>query len=366
MAEVALEGVSKAFSGTVHAVKDFSLSIAHGEFAVLLGPSGCGKTTCLRLIAGLERADRGNVKIGGRIVNDVPPQKRDVAVVFQSYALYPHMTVAQNMAFGLKMHGVPSSEIQTQVQESSRMLGLDDLLGRYPSQLSGGQRQRVALGRAIVRHPAVFLLDEPLSNLDAQLRAEMRVELLKLQHRLEGTFVFVTHDQVEAMTMASTIGVMRNGVLQQKGTPRQIYERPANMFVAGFIGSPKMNFIPGTLTVRGTEIVVDTAAFAGSLPARLPGARSHGSDGRVILGIRPEHVTVIGATSGPGSVEMTVEVVEMLGGQQFVYGTIAINQVLWVSVDPKHRVAVGDRIRLYLPPEAMHFFDPASGDRLDA
>lgn len=365
MAEVGLENVSKSFSGSVQAVRDLTLKIPHGEFAVLLGPSGCGKTTCLRLIAGLERADVGAITIGGKVVNDVPPQKRDVAVVFQSYALYPHMTVAQNMAFGLRMRGVPSAEIQKQVIESSRMLGLEELLGRYPSQLSGGQRQRVALGRAIVRHPAVFLLDEPLSNLDAQLRAEMRVELLKLQHRLEGTFVFVTHDQVEAMTMASTIGVMRNGVLQQKGTPREIYEKPSNMFVAGFIGSPRMNFIPGVVSHRGVEIGVSTDAFSLVLPARLPGVQNLMVDGRVLLGIRPEHILVNQGGSGSSSIEMGVEVVEMLGGQQFIYGTIANNQVLWVSVDPKFRVSIGDRLKLSLPFDAMHFFDPANGGRLD-
>ena len=257
MAELELRSVTKVFSGTRRVVDDVSIVIPDGAFAVLVGPSGCGKSTTLRAVAGLEKIDAGEILIGGRRVNDVSPQRRDVAFVFQNYALYPHMTVAENMGFGLRMRHVPSREIKERVAETGRDLGIEPLLSRYPMQLSGGERQRVALGRAIVRDPAVFLLDEPLSNLDAQLRSEMRLGLSRIQRRLGATFVFVTHDQVEAMTLADVLAVMREGVLQQVGTPDDVYARPANTFVASFIGSPRMNLLEGV--VEGDRLALSGA-----------------------------------------------------------------------------------------------------------
>jgi ABC-type sugar transport system ATPase subunit len=283
-------------------------------------------------------------------VNDVPPQRRDVAFVFQNYALYPHMTVAANMAFGLRMRRVARTRIRERVLETSRVLGLEELLDRYPAQLSGGERQRVALGRAIVRDPAVFLLDEPLSNLDAQLRGDMRLELVRIQRRLEATFVFVTHDQVEAMTLADVLAVMRRGVLQQLGPPEEIYARPANTFVAGFIGSPRMNFVEG-------EIVAG-AFTAGALRVPLPFA--DGVGGRVLCGLRPEHIRLDPA----GPLELAVEVVEPLGAQTFVYGSAGPGVALVAGVDPALRPQPGERLRLSIAPEHLHLFDPQSGERL--
>jgi multiple sugar transport system ATP-binding protein len=365
LADVALQNVSKTYPGNVKAVNDVTLHVPNGQFAVLLGPSGCGKTTALRLIAGLERADKGEIIIGGKVVNSVPPQRRNVAVVFQSYALYPHMTVAQNMGFGLKMRGMPSADIRKQVVETSRLLGLESLLDRYPGQLSGGQRQRVALGRAIVRHPAVFLLDEPLSNLDAQLRADMRVELSNLQRRLGATFVFVTHDQIEAMTLADVMAVMRDGVLQQNGSPLEIYEKPANIFVAGFIGSPKMNLIPCTVVRQDREIILNTDAFALSIPNHLPGLEAGMHNGNIILGFRPEHCRVCSSAESGPAIDMTVDLIEMLGGQKFVYGT-AGSQRLTVCVDPRDKPEIGERLKLLFDLEQLHFFDQQTGNRLES
>ncbi len=366
MADVALKHVTKLFPGNVKAVDDVTLDIAHGEFAVLVGPSGCGKSTTLRLIAGLEQPDAGEILIGGEVVNDVPPQRRNVSVVFQSYALYPHMTVAQNMGFGLRMRGLPSPAIGKQVLETSRLLGLEELLDRFPSQLSGGQRQRVALGRAIVREPAVFLLDEPLSNLDAQLRAETRVEILKLQRRLEGTFVFVTHDQVEATTLAQVIAVMRDGAIQQIGSPRDVYEKPANLFVAGFIGSPRMNFIPGSIVCQGGETLLETDVCILSIPERLPGLGTTTTGGRIIVGIRPGDIQASASEGAAPTAEMTVEVVEMLGSRQFViYGSAGNGkQQLGVGVDARICPKVGDRVGLSFSVEDVHLFDAETHDRL--
>src|SRR5712691_1671120 len=282
MASVAYNHVTKRYGPEALVVKDLSLQILDTEFMVLVGPSGSGKSTALRMLAGLEEISDGEIKIGDRIVNEVPARERDIAMVFQSYALYPHMSVYDNMAFGLKMRGTPKSEIQTKVSEASKILGLDNFLKRKPRQLSGGQRQRVALGRAIVRNPQVFLLDEPLSNLDAQLRVETRVNLQKLHKDLNATFIYVTHDQVEAMTMGDRIAVMKEGILQQVASPREIYDDPVNMYVAGFIGSPKMNFIP--VTVSGTT--ARASGFTLQLP-KAPGIE------RGILGIRPEDLTEI-------------------------------------------------------------------------
>jgi ABC-type sugar transport system ATPase subunit len=353
MAELGLREVTRVFRNGVRAVDGVSLDIADGRFAVLVGPSGCGKSTTLRMVAGLEPVDAGEVLIGGRRVNDDPPQRRNIAFVFQNYALYPHMTVAANLGFGLRMRRVPRSEIRERVRETSRILGLEHLLDRYPAQLSGGERQRVALGRATVRDPSVFLLDEPLSNLDAQLRSEMRVELVKIQRRLEATFVFVTHDQVEAMTLADVLAVMRAGVLQQVGPPEEIYAQPANTFVAGFIGSPKMNLISGTIA-DGRDGPVFSA---GSL--RLPLPSVGGLPESIVVGLRPEHMRV----DPEGEIDLRLDVVESLGSQKFVYGS-ADGVDLGAAIDPRLHPREGERLRLSIASGALHLFDALTGARL--
>src|SRR2546430_5506956 len=315
MASVTYEHVTKRYQADTAAISDLSLQIRDTEFMVLVGPSGCGKSTALRMLAGLEEITDGEIKIGDRVVNNVPARERDIAMVFQSYALYPHMSVYDNMAFGLKMRRVPKGEIETKVKETSTILGLDNFLERKPRQLSGGQRQLVALGRAIVRKPEVFLLDEPLSNLDAQLRVETRINLQKLHKDLETTFIYVTHDQVEAMTMGDRIAVMKDGILQQVASPREIYDDPTNMYVAGFIGSPKMNFIPVTVSGKTAR----ASGFTMELP-KAPGIE------RGILGIRPEDLTEIPHEGFP-KIEMKVEVVEVLGSDQFLYGKVGSDEV---------------------------------------
>ncbi len=360
MAEIELRDVTKIYTrGEAPAVRDLSLRIPDGQFVVVLGPSGCGKSTTLRLIAGLEKANAGEIRIGGELVDGVPPQERDTAFVFQNYALYPHMTVARNIGFPLKMRKVPVAEIRKRIEEVGWTLGLERLLERYPGQLSGGERQRVALGRAIVRQPAAFLLDEPLSNLDAQLRAEVRVELAQLQRQLEATFVFVTHDQVEAMTLADLMAVIREGVLQQTGTPEEIYRYPANRFVASFIGSPRMNFIDATIVSRNGTTVIEAGDVSwplGSLavPDNLP-------DGRVVVGIRPEHFKV----SASGSLGMSVELVEPLGSQTFIYGKVGNGLPLTVGVDPVDHPQTGEYVQLFADEEHVHFFHPETGDRIN-
>jgi ABC-type sugar transport system ATPase subunit len=361
MAAIELQGVSKTFvRGAAQAVRDLSLAVPDGSYAVLLGPSGCGKSTTLRMIAGLEEPDTGTIRIGDRVVNGVPPQRRDTAFVFQNYALYPHMTAAQNMGFPLRMRGVASAEIRRQIEEVGHVLGLGNLLNRYPGQLSGGERQRVALGRAIVRQPAAFLLDEPLSNLDAQLRTEMRVELAQLQRRLGATFVFVTHDQVEAMTLADLIAVMNRGVLQQTGTPDVVYRRPANRFVAGFIGSPQMNFVEGVLQSSDGGSMLQAGGL--SLPAGSLQPEVETPDRRVVLGVRPEHVRL----ASDGSLGMTVELVEHLGSQTFIFGEAGGGHHLTVAADPDHPPKVGERVALELDPHHLHLFHPETGQRLPA
>jgi len=344
MASVTYEHVTKRFGTDTVAVADLNLNIKDTEFMVLVGPSGCGKTTALRMLAGLEEISEGDIKIGERVVNDVPARERDIAMVFQSYALYPHMSVYDNMAFGLKMRGVKRGEIDKQVHEAAKILGLDPLLKRKPRQLSGGQRQRVALGRAIVRHPQVFLLDEPLSNLDAALRVETRINLQKLHNRLEATFIYVTHDQVEAMTMGDRIAVMKDGALQQCASPREIYDHPVNMYVAGFIGSPKMNFIP--VTVSGKK--VKASGFEVELPQTTDVSKG-------VLGIRPEDLDEHPREGGP-QIDMKIEVVEVLGSDQFLYGTVG-NDSLIARVDPNLKAAPGDHIRLGLNMRRLHLFD---------
>jgi multiple sugar transport system ATP-binding protein len=345
MASVTYEGVTKRFTAATAAVNNLNLEIRDTEFMVLVGPSGCGKSTALRMLAGLEDITEGSIKIGDRIVNDTPPRDRDVAMVFQSYALYPHMTVYDNLAFGLKMRGTPKPEIVRRVTNAAKVLELDGLLARKPRQLSGGQRQRVALGRAIVREPKVFLLDEPLSNLDAKLRVQTRIELHKQHQALKATFIYVTHDQVEAMTMGDRIAVMKDGVLQQVAPPREIYDHPANMYVAAFIGSPTMNMIPVTIDGK--------TAKASGFEVELPQAVSVS---KAVLGIRPEALTER-SLEGNQMLDLKVEVVEVLGSDQYLFGTIGGDSIT-ARVDPNINVAPGDRIRLSLDTRRLHVFDP--------
>ena len=349
MASVTYENVSKRYAGGgTLAVNNLSLEIKDTEFMVLVGPSGCGKTTALRMLAGLEEITEGEIKIGDLVVNDMPPRDRDVAMVFQSYALYPHMSVYDNMGFGLKMRGIDRAEIDRRVTKAAGILELSDLLKRKPRHLSGGQRQRVALGRAIVREPQAFLLDEPLSNLDAKLRVQTRIELQKQHRLLHATFIYVTHDQVEAMTMGDRIAVMFNGVLQQVAPPREIYDNPANLFVAGFIGIPTMNFIP--VTVQGKT--AKASGFDIEL-GRAPGVE------KGILGIRPEAMTELPHADHPG-LDMKVEVSEILGPDQFLYGQVG-GDAITARVDPQLKVEPGDRIRLGVDPRRLHLFEPTSG-----
>ncbi len=344
MASVTYENVSKKYAGDTLAVDDLSLHIKDTEFMVLVGPSGCGKSTALRMLAGLEDITEGAIKIGDRIVNDLPPRDRDIAMVFQSYALYPHMSVFDNMAFGLKMRGTPRADIERRVTDAARILELEPLLKRKPRQLSGGQRQRVALGRAIVREPQVFLLDEPLSNLDAKLRVQTRLELQKQHRSLQATFIYVTHDQVEAMTMGDRIAVMKDGVLQQVAPPREIYDNPANMYVAGFIGSPNMNFIPVTINGKTAK----ASGFEIELPTA-PGIE------KGVLGIRPEALTEH-PREGHAGLDLKVEVVEVLGADQYLYGTVG-GDTITARVDPDLKVTAGDRIRLGIDDRRFHLFD---------
>ncbi|HEY8347784.1 MAG TPA: sn-glycerol-3-phosphate ABC transporter ATP-binding protein UgpC [Symbiobacteriaceae bacterium] len=357
MAQVSLRHVYKNF-GEVKVVKDFTLDIADQEFIVFVGPSGCGKSTTLRMIAGLEEITSGEIYIDGRLVNHVAPKDRDIAMVFQNYALYPHMNVYENMAFGLKLRKLPKHEIDKRVKEAAEMLGLSHLLGRKPKELSGGQRQRVALGRAIVRNPKVFLMDEPLSNLDAKLRLQMRTELSKLQRRLQTTTIYVTHDQVEAMTMGDRIVVMRDGVIQQVAPPQELYDKPANLFVAGFIGSPAMNFLKGHLSEDATTF--HTKTFSVRLPEALAAAARPYANKEMILGVRPEDVEADPAALDrfPGArVPARVEVVEPLGSEIYLYLSSGENQ-LTARVDPGMRFRPDDQITLAINTERVHLFDP--------
>lgn len=355
MARVVLDHVSKTYSGGVQAVHPLDLAIAHGEFAVLVGPSGCGKSTTLRMIAGLEEVTAGTITIGDRVVNDIEPRDRNIAMVFQSYALYPHMTVRENLAFGLKMRRLPKAEVGRKVGEAARILGIDELLERKPRALSGGQRQRVALGRALIRDPDVFLFDEPLSNLDAKMRVQMRTEIARIHHRLGATMVYVTHDQTEAMTLGQRIVVMKDGRVQQTAPPLELYERPANRFVAGFIGSPAMNFLPGRL-VRSDGLALHLDGSDSVV--RLPDAyrpRAAVVDTQVVLGVRPEHV-VLADADRPAGLRSTVQVVESLGNETLLYFQTA-DQPLVVRC-PGHPGAVVDQVLdLALLPEHIHLFD---------
>lgn len=365
MANVTYEHVFKRF-GDVVAVNDLDIEIEDKEFLVLLGPSGCGKTTTLRLLAGLEEPTEGNLYIGDRLVNDVPPKDRDIAMVFQSYALYPHMSVYDNMAFGLKLRKTPRADIERRVKETADMLGIGDLLARKPKQLSGGQRQRVAVGRAIVREPQVFLMDEPLSNLDAKLRVNARAQLSKLHQRLGTTWIYVTHDQTEAMTMGTRIAVQKDGVLQQMGTPQDLYSRPNNLFVAGFIGSPAMNFFDVVLISRDGEMYAKEESFELKVPPEKRDALAGYVGKEVILGIRPEDIhdsEFAPSLKSPCDMKAKVDVTEMMGNEVFLY-LVTGEKSFVARVDPRTKARVGDEITVVVNMGNMHIFDPQTEETI--
>jgi multiple sugar transport system ATP-binding protein len=369
MARVAFDRVTKVYPGPIVAVDDLSVGVDDGEFLILVGPSGCGKSTALRMVAGLEKISRGSITIDGTVVNDVPPRDRDIAMVFQNYALYPHMTVEKNLAFGLRQHRTGRDEVRRRVDEISRMLGIEDLLRRRPGQLSGGQRQRVAMGRALVRQPDVFLLDEPLSNLDAKLRVEMRAELRRLQDRIGVTTIYVTHDQVEAMTLGDRIAVLSGGVLQQVGSPQDVYDEPDNVFVAGFIGSPAMNLLKGRVEAG----CVTAGEFAMNGMA--------GADGEVVVGFRPESLRPVGEAHDGPRLEVAVDVVEPLGDEVLVHGSVRAEQAgpkaeaddttlladtdgratVTLRLPPRERPRPGSRLSMTVAPEDVRLFDAVTG-----
>jgi len=361
MASVTFRNVYKRF-GDVIAVNNLNLEVGDKEFLVLVGPSGCGKTTALRCLAGLEEISEGEILIGDRVVNDVAPKDRDIAMVFQSYALYPHLSVYDNMAFGLKLRKVPKDEIRRRVYEAADILGIRDYLDRKPRQLSGGQRQRVAVGRAIVREPKVFLFDEPLSNLDAKLRVAMRAEISKLHQRLQTTFIYVTHDQTEAMTMATRIAVINKGILQQLDTPQNLYDKPNNLFVAGFIGSPAMNFFPGKLRKQDGKLLVDTGDFVVTIPPnRAQPYEAHvGKD--IIFGIRPENVHDVDFVPPNIDVEkvtVKVDVTELMGNEIFLYLVSGKNTFV-ARVDPRSKLRIGQQTQVAFDMDNFHIFDAAT------
>ncbi len=358
MASVTYEHVTKRF-GDVVAVNDLNIEIADKEFLVFVGPSGCGKSTSLRMLAGLEEITEGNIYIGDRLVNDVPPKDRDIAMVFQSYALYPHMSVYDNMAFGLKLRKTPKQEIDRRVKEAAQILGIENLLDRKPKQLSGGQRQRVAVGRAIVREPNVFLMDEPLSNLDAKLRVQARAEISKLHQRLETTFIYVTHDQVEAMTMGTRIAVLKDGILQQIDTPQTLYDMPANVFVAGFIGSPSMNFFDARLVERDGKVAVDCKDFVLTVPDDRDAVYRPYVGKDVIFGVRPEDThdpEYAPPNIKSAIVEAMVDVTELMGNEVIVYLVTDHAQFLG-RFDPRTSARVGNTIPVAINMDRMHIFD---------
>jgi len=366
MAQVIFEHVTKRFD-TVVALEDLNLEIHDGEFLVLVGPSGCGKSTALRCLAGLEEITSGKISIGERDVTQVPPKDRDIAMVFQAYALYPHMSVRDNLAFGLKLHHTPHDVINQRVNQTAEMLGLMPLLDRKPKALSGGQRQRVALGRAIVREPQVFLMDEPLSNLDAKLRVQTRAEIIKLQERLGTTTVYVTHDQVEAMTMGHRIAVMNAGVIQQLDTPQNLYDRPANMFVATFIGSPAMNVFPAEIVKEsdGLKLVFEENKLA--IPPDRTGTLESEIGEKVIAGIRPEHLTLKDGVvpEGDTTIQMPVDLVEPLGSETLVHLRAPGGELIVARIDPSAHVRTGDRLDLVVDPSRIYVFDATTEQALN-
>ena len=374
MAGIVLSGVTKAFPGGAVAVSSLDLEVADGEFLVLVGPSGSGKTTVLRMVGGLEEATSGEIRIGGRDVTGLAPRERDIAMVFQTYALSPHMTVFQNMAFGLKLRKAPAAEIRRRVDETAALLGLSDLLDRKPRALSGGQRQRVAMGRAIVREPAAFLMDEPLSNLDAKLRVQMRAEISRLHHRLRTTTLYVTHDQTEAITMADRVAVMCDGRLQQLDAPAVLYDDPVNLFVAGFIGSPAMNVVTASLSAAAgaTRVVASFGEHRLVVPesvlARRPAARSVvAAGGEVVLGIRPEDIEDAEFVPGAGPdelLEVTVDLAEPLGAETIVHFDVMPGAPFTARLSPRTTVRAGRPVKLAVDVERLHLFDPVSGQSL--
>ena len=363
MANLSFKHIYKKYPGGVTAVSDFCLEVKDKEFLILVGPSGCGKSTTLRMIAGLEEITEGELFIGDKLVNDIAPKDRDIAMVFQNYALYPHMTVFDNMAFGLKLRKTPKEEIKRRVEEAARILDISYLLDRRPKALSGGQKQRVALGRAIVREPKVFLLDEPLSNLDAKLRASMRTELTRIHKKVGTTFIYVTHDQVEAMTMASRIVVMKDGIIQQVDTPQNLYDLPVNIFVAGFIGTPQMNFINATLAKKGEDVFVEFERVSIKLPkekAENPALADYiGKE--VIVGVRPE--CLLDDTSGKldqmteSTFDAYVDVVELMGAEIYLYLTVGEEQTLIARVPAQAKARGGDTVKIAMDTQRIHIFD---------
>ena len=358
MASLSLKNVCKVYPNGFEAVKDFNLDVADKEFIIFVGPSGCGKSTTLRMIAGLEEISSGDLIIDGKVMNDVEPKDRDIAMVFQNYALYPHMTVYDNMAFGLKLRKVPKNEIDRMVREAAKILDLEALLDRKPKALSGGQRQRVAMGRAIVRNPKVFLMDEPLSNLDAKLRGQMRIEISKLHQRLGSTIIYVTHDQTEAMTLGTRIVVMKDGIVQQVDTPQNLYNKPGNLFVAGFIGSPQMNFLDATVKVTGKDVDLVVGKYTLRLPADKAKALIDGGyNGKtVVMGIRPENVTDDANAYPASTIEATINVYELLGAEVFLYFEVEGNNMT-ARVNPMTTARTGDKVKFGLDMSKVHVFD---------
>jgi multiple sugar transport system ATP-binding protein len=359
MAQVILRDVSKIYEGNIRAVNKVTLDIADKEFMVIVGPSGCGKTTTLRMIAGLEEISQGTISINNKIVNDVPPKDRDIAMVFQNYALYPHMTVFDNMAFGLKLRKYAKSEIKTRVMEAAKLLGIEPYLDRRPKALSGGQRQRVAVGRAIVRNPKAFLFDEPLSNLDAKLRVTTRAELKALHRRLKTTSIYVTHDQAEAMTLGDRICVMYNGDIQQVAPPMEVYDKPVNRFVAGFLGTPPMNFLNGRISFRNNKPCFVMPHDSIELPQHLSAKLSSYKDKEVVLGIRPESVSskkIEGIENN--SISAIVSIIEPLGDRLDVYLTTGANERLIANVEPHTRINIDEKITIYFDINKVHIFEP--------
>lgn len=365
MASVTYKNVIKRF-GDLEIIKSLNIHVEDKEFLVLVGPSGCGKTTALRLLAGLEEITDGEIVIGDRVVNDVAPKDRDIAMVFQSYALYPHLSVYDNMAFGLKLRKTQKDEIKRRVNEAAEILGITELLERKPRQLSGGQRQRVAVGRAIVREPKVFLFDEPLSNLDAKLRVQMRAEISKLHQRLQTTFIYVTHDQTEAMTMATRIAVINKGILQQLDTPQNLYDKPNNIFVAGFIGSPAMNFFPAKLSVGGGKVTVDMGDFQVRVPEALTGPYKDHDGKEVVFGIRPENIhdpDFAPPNIHGEKVAAKVDVTELMGNETFLYLVSGKNTYVG-RVDPRSKMRVGDTMQVIFDMDKFHIFDASTEDAI--
>ena len=361
MASLSLKNVTKVYPNGFVGVKDFSLEIADKEFIIFVGPSGCGKSTTLRMIAGLEEISSGELKIGDKVVNDVEPKDRDIAMVFQNYALYPHMSVYDNMAFGLKLRKVPKAEIDKLVHEAAKILDIEHLLDRKPKALSGGQRQRVAMGRAIVREPKVFLMDEPLSNLDAKLRVQMRIEISKLHQRLGTTIIYVTHDQTEAMTLGTRIVVMKDGVVQQVDTPQNLYNAPGNLFVAGFIGSPQMNFLDAKVKVNGNDVTLTVGKYNMKLPAsKAKAVIDGGYDGKtVVMGIRPEDLKdeeVLVNMADEAILEAKIEVYELLGAEVFLYFDVE-GANFTARVNPRTTARTGDTVKFALDVSKIHVFD---------